>query len=896
MATKYHIVKRGDLPTPICKKYGISLSQLVKLNHLKKNRYGNYLIYVGQKLIISGKSTSPSKPGKPGKKPNSNAPKIEHFGLQSDTDRTIFATWEWSKSHTDHYTAKWYYATGDGVWFVGSSSDVKDKQSTYNAPSNATKVKFKVKPVSKKHKVNKKEVSYWTADYSTSKIYNFADAPPSVPAVPTVTIDEYKLTAEINNIEDKVTEIEFNIVKDNSKTFKTGKAKVTKNHASYSCAISAGSEYKVRARAWKGKISSDWSDYSENKETAPNKPAKIIYVKALSSTAVQIKWEKVSNATGCEVEYTENEIYFDSSNEVKSISVNSKEYAEITGLESGKKYYFRVRAVNQQGKSSWSEIVSISIGEQPAAPTTWSSTTTAIIGEDVILYWVHNSEDGSAQVQAELELNINGTITTETISPESGGASTGTSTGTSDSDDVNKIHMYTFKSNTMIDGAEVKWKVRTMGITREYGDWSSTRTFNVYAPATLELEVTAKDGNALSLLEEFPFYVRALGGPSSQVPIGYHVSVIANESYETEDQIGNVKMVSEGDEIYSQYYDLMGELVLEISANSIDLENNVSYTLVCTVSMDTGLTAEDSVEFNVAWVEPEYVPNAEIAYDPETYTAHIRPYCEMYPWVYYQVNFDAATGTYNRTSTVLSPLEGTSVDNAFTPEGDIVYSNNSIYFCVVESENPTLVEGITLSVYRREYDGSFVEIGTGIVNTKNTFITDPHPSLDFARYRVVAIDDATGAVSFTDLPGYVIGEKAVIIQWDEKWSEFDTTNEDEMETPPWSGSLLRLPYNIDVSDSNKPDVTLVEYIGRNHPVSYYGTQLGTSSSWSVEIDKNDIDTLYALRRLARWMGDVYVREPSGSGYWANINVSFSQTHCELIIPVKLDINRVVGGV
>lgn len=48
MATKYHIVKKGDLPSPICKKYGISLSQLVKLNNLKKNRYGNYLIYVGQ--------------------------------------------------------------------------------------------------------------------------------------------------------------------------------------------------------------------------------------------------------------------------------------------------------------------------------------------------------------------------------------------------------------------------------------------------------------------------------------------------------------------------------------------------------------------------------------------------------------------------------------------------------------------------------------------------------------------------------------------------------------------------------------------------------------------------------------------------------------------------------
>jgi hypothetical protein len=43
------------------------------------------------------------------------------------------------------------------------------------------------------------------------------------------------------------------------------------------------------------------------------------------------------------------------------------------------------------------------------------------------------------------------------------------------------------------------------------------------------------------------------------------------------------------------------------------------------------------------------------------------------------------------------------------------------------------------------------------------------------------------------------------------------------------------------------------------------------------------------------MGDVYVREPSGSGYWANIAVSFSQKHCELTIPVSLTISQVEGG-
>ena len=104
-----------------------------------------------------------------------------------------------------------------------------------------------------------------------------------------------------------------------------------------------------------------------------------------------------------------------------------------------------------------------------------------------------------------------------------------------------------------------------------------------------------------------------------------------------------------------------------------------------------------------------------------------------------------------------------------------------------------MVDGITLSVYRREFDGSFVEIGTGILNASNTFVTDPHPALDLARYRIVAISDSTGAVSYTDVPGVIVGETSVIIQWDEAWTEFDTINEDEMEQPAWAGSMLKLP-------------------------------------------------------------------------------------------------------
>ena len=44
------------------------------------------------------------------------------------------------------------------------------------------------------------------------------------------------------------------------------------------------------------------------------------------------------------------------------------------------------------------------------------------------------------------------------------------------------------------------------------------------------------------------------------------------------------------------------------------------------------------------------------------------------------------------------------------------------------------------------------------------------------------------------------------------------------------------------------------------------------------------------------MGDVYIREPSGSGYWANMTIKFEQTHNDPVISVTMNIKRVEGGI
>lgn len=832
MAT--YTVKKGDTLSEIAWKYNSTYNygstvtaarkRLAEINDIDPP----YKIITGQKLTLD--NVTPTKK----KNAASKQAKIKAFGLQSDTDRTVFASWSWDKSYTEHYQVRWYYATGDGVWFVGDDSTTTFKNSVYTAPTNANKVKFYVKPISKKRTVKKKKTSYWTASWSTAKIYYFSNNPPSQPSAPTVTIDKFKLTATLNNLNINATHVQFQILKNNSSVFNTGTASIVNTSASYSCTVAAGGEYKVRARGVRGSEYGDWSDYSSSVGTIPTAPSGITGLKALSSTSIQINWSGVSNCTSYDVQYTTKATYFDSNtSEVKTVSVESVvTHAEITGLESGSEYFFRVRAVNDKGSSSWTGIKSIIIGKAPAAPTTWSSTTTVITGEPLTLYWVHNSEDGSKQTYAQIELIINGNTTTQTIQSPA-----------TDDEEEETTSSYSINTSVYTEGSTIRWRVRTAGITKQYGDWSVQRTVDVYAPPTLEFNITNASGTNINVIDSFPFYARGLAGPNTQRPIGYHLTVMANEMYETEDQIGNMKIVSAGEAVFSRYFDTSETLLVELSAGNIDLENNINYTAICTVSMNSGLTAEASATFSVAWTDEIYDPNAEISYDNDTYAIYIRPYC------------------------------------------------------VDDDEN--LVEDVTLSVYRREYDGGFVEIATDLANDENTFVTDPHPALDYARYRIVAITNATGAVSYYDLPGYPIEETAVIIQWDEEWSRFETSDideADEPEQPPWSGSLLKLPYNIDVSDKNSMDVSLVKYIGRKRPVSYYGTQLGESSTWKVEIEKDDKDTLYALRRLAIYAGDVYVREPSGSGYWANISVSFSQTHRELIIPVTLDITRVEGGV
>ena len=860
-------VARGDCLWNIAKSVygnGARWPEIASANGLATS--GNPIIYPGQLFDLPGiTSGAPAPAPAPTPAPPVQKVRIDWFSLTAGSQRNMECMWAWSGAQ--YFWIKWEYYDSNGHKWVQSETqnyhpttgETPQAQCSYG--NEAKKCMISIRPV-KEDGSGYQDNTDWEV-----KEYDFANNPPNLPPDPEFSINnQNKAIIEFNNIDEDINadSIEIAIYQDDTIKYKTAKVAINTevHYAKYIQEVDAGHMYKVRARAVRGNIYGGWTNFTSNDMSLPVAPSEITTLRPQKISEQQavtygvlVEWPAVETGKQYEIQWTTNIEYFDTpSSEVHSQTTEEGQGTRllITDIELGHEYFFRIGSINDKGHSlDWSSIKSVILGTKPSAPTTWSNVTSAVLGEDLNLYWRHNSTDGSLETFGRLHLTVIDSAHPELEPMEY----TKVIENTKSEEERDQNSVYTINttdpewSGLLSDGFIVKWKVQTAGVIGEYSDWSIEREVNVYTQPTLELDLTNKDGISIDEVDGFPFHVSVLARPATQKPISYYIEVIANDGYNTVDNVGEVKVVNPGDKVYQKYYDPernAWRFLLEMTPAIIDLKSGINYTINVTVSMDSGLSAVATKDFDVSLGETGYSPYANIIVDKETLTASIHPYC--------MENYEDAGEVKQRLS-----------------------------------------ENCTLAVYRREYDGTFTEIATEIENAENTYVVDPHPSLDYARYRIVARADETGTISYCDVEAVKVGEPSIVIQWSEKWSKFDyDPDEDNLEVP-WAGSMLKLPYNVDVSENKNIDVSLIEYVGRKHPVSYYGTQIGESASWNTEIPAEDKETLYGLRRLSRWTGDVYVREPSGTGYWANITVSLSIKHLAVTIPVSFSVKRVEGG-
>ena len=80
---------------------------------------------------------------------------------------------------------------------------------------------------------------------------------------------------------------------------------------------------------------------------------------------MKLTWTASLNATGYDIEYTSDRNYFDTSNQTQTLSIEGggSTVGIVTGLETGKEWFFRIKAKNANGESGWSSIASVVLGK-----------------------------------------------------------------------------------------------------------------------------------------------------------------------------------------------------------------------------------------------------------------------------------------------------------------------------------------------------------------------------------------------------------------------------------------------------------------------------------------------------------------------------------------------------
>lgn len=842
---------------------------------------------------------------------------------QLESDNTALATWEWSREHTIGYRVQWSYLTLDGVWFNGKDEELSvlehaDKYDTYDYPTLALKLRFRIKPLADSHEVNETKfvevtweitspnqdiygnygkqtvtgtraietkgapVEYWVAEWSPYVEHVIVreeeeeeeeDPTPAMPDAPEMENANNTLKLKATSYDKNTTHIRFDIwVGDEYSCHSSAFLQLVGNVVRWEVPVTiAGYRYKARAQGYNAayQLTGEWSRWTGDVGVVPGDLGNLTAV-AASSSSVRLQWSvgyDSSVINQYRIEWANDPTYFDQVSSVQSTTITVKNpYTIIDGLATGKRWFFRIQANNNYGSSRWSNIADVILGTTPSAPTIWSSKSVIVYDEILTFYWVHNSEDKSKEVEAMLRISYpNGAVTEWTYKK------------TNDSE-ISSATSSFYEASWMPEGA-YRWTVRTKGLTGVYGPYAEEATFSVLKQPVIGITFYkerkwlwnpfnfTKDsiytapgvfsGAYLSSpveITQYPIYVMVTMTPMTQTPLECNFSIYSESSYKTIDHLGKDMWVHEGDRMYNKTFpyngptvqgqvDNMGlsknQFALILTPGDILLENHMSYKLVCTAVSNNTLTAVAEMRFRLNIVEEEFIPDAEIGVDRGAIVSYIKPYC---------------------------------------------YDTNG---------NPLV--GIRMSVYRIMFDGGLIKIEGDVDSLSGTMITDPHPNLNYARYRIVAYSVRTGSYTYYDLPAYPVDVPEIVIQWDERWESFYPGTGDELANPVWGGSMLRLPWNVDTSESNTIDVELVEYIGREHPVSYYGTQVGQEMTLSADIPKGDNETIYFLRRLSRYMGDVYVREPNGAGYWAQVAVSFNTTHVETVIPISISVKRVEGG-
>ena len=490
----------------------------------------------------------------------------------------------------------------------------------------------------------------------------------------------------------------------------------------------------------------------------------------------------------------------------------------ISGLETGKTWYIRVRLVNGSGQDAtygaYSDIVSIDLSSAPAVPIL--SLSSGVITEigTVTASWAYVSTDGSVQSYAEVA-EVGGTGSSGPSGATGATGATGQTGGSGPQGDYTIIATTESAQHVTIAAADAGWAygeshllaVRVSSASGRMSEWSDPVAVIIAQPLEAEITQISLEEQTITVdsvsrtvnsLTEMPLTVTVTGageGGTTTVIIeraeAYHVT----RPDETEFNGFEGETVA----IFAQ----TGEAQITVDELIGHLDDGAAYRLIATVQDGLGQSAEVIQEFEVHWDHQALIPDAFVDVKQEEAIA------------------------------VLYPI---------APAGAAVTDVCDIYR--LSTDRPELI-----------YEGA----------TFGSVYVDPYPAIGpHGGHRFVLRTENGDYITASDELAWV----------DMREAEGDTLDSDRVIIDFGTGRVF-LEYEIDVTHTWKKDFTETKYLGGsiqgdwNPAVSRTGTISGI-----VVVD--EATTIEEMRRLAVYAGICHVRTPDGSSYAADVQVSEGQ--------------------
>ena len=357
--------------------------------------------------------------------------------------------------------------------------------------------------------------------------------------------------------------------------------------------------------------------------TIPVAPSSVTVAQTNIPGTIRVTWSwSWADADEAELSWSDHEDAWESTDAPATFNVTKINAASwnISGLETGIKWYVRVRLIQNTGDGktygAYSTTKTIDLSSAPLAPVMTLSDGVIPIDGQVTAQWVYSTTDGTSQAFAEVaEVTISNNQKVYTPVGQTQTAQ----------------HLtISAKDRGWTSGSSHTLACRVVSASGRQSDaWSNETTVLVADPITATITTTSLQSVTVTYLDEEgdPVNVTVTGltaMPLTATVTGagtYGLTTLAIEraaSYFVDRPDETNFNGYDGETVYT--YTQTGESQITVRLEDLigRLDDGASYRLVATVQDGLGQKASSSIDFEVHWSHQPAAPTATIRFDDQT--------------------------------------------------------------------------------------------------------------------------------------------------------------------------------------------------------------------------------------------------------------------------------------